>query len=77
MQDWKNHIEVVPEIMYGKPVIRGTRIPVDIILEKMSNGQTNQEIIRNYPDLNEEDLLACLSFVTSLLRKELIIPLSR
>jgi uncharacterized protein (DUF433 family) len=76
MKNWKNHIEVTPEIMYGKPVIRGTRIPVELILEKMSNGQQNKDIIKDFPDLKEEDLFACLSYATSLLKNEVIISLA-
>jgi uncharacterized protein (DUF433 family) len=76
MRKWEKHIEMNPEIMYGKPVIKGTRIPVDLILEKMSNGQNFQEISKDYPDLNEEDLYACLSYATSVLRNEITIPLA-
>ena len=76
MKNWKTQIEANPEIMYGKPVIRGTRIPVDILLEKMANGQNFQDIICDYPDLNVEDLYACLAYATSLLRNEVTIPLA-
>ncbi len=76
MKKWENHIEINPEIMYGKPVIKGTRIPVELILEKMSNGQTFRELSIDYPDLKEDDLYACLAYATSLLRNEVTIPLA-
>jgi uncharacterized protein (DUF433 family) len=76
MKNWKNHIEANPGIMYGKPVVKGTRIPVDLILEKMSNGQLKEDIIKDYPDLKEEDLLACLAYATSLVRNEVTISLA-
>lgn len=76
MKKWENYIEVNPEIMYGKPVIKGTRIPVELILEKMSNGQNFQEINKDYPDMKEDDLYACLAYATSLLRNEVTIPLA-
>lgn len=76
MQNWKNHFDANPEIRYGKPVIRGTCIRADMIPEKMSDGQPHQENIRDYPDLEKEDLLACLSHVTPLLRNETVIPLA-
>ena len=76
MKKWKNHIAINPEIMYGKPVIKGTRIPVELILEKMSNGQTFRELSKDYPDLKEDDLYACLAYATSLLRNEVTIPLA-
>lgn len=76
MVNWKNHIETNPGIMYGKPVIKGTRITVEVILEKMSNGQNFEDITGDYPDLEEEDLYACLSYATSMLRNEITIPLA-
>ena len=76
MKNWKNYIEINPEVMYGKPVIKGTRIPVDLILEKMSNGQQNQDIIKDFPDLKEEDLFACLAYATSFLRNEVTMSLA-
>ena len=76
MKNWKNHIEANPEILYGKPVIKGTRISVDLILEKMSCGQTFQEIIQSYPDLIEDDLYASLAYASSLIRNEVIKPLA-
>jgi uncharacterized protein (DUF433 family) len=76
MKKWEKHIEANPEIMYGKPVIKGTRIPVDMILEKMSNGMNIKIILNDYPDLTEDDLYACLAYATSVLRNEVTIPLA-
>ena len=76
MKKWEDNIEANPNILYGKPVIKGTRISVELLLEKMSNGQNFQEIIQNYPDLKEDDLFACLAYATSLLRNETTIPLA-
>lgn len=64
MKKWENHIEANPEIMYGKPVIKGTRIPVDIILKKMANGKNFQKINKDYPDINKEDFYACLNYIS-------------
>ena len=74
MKKWEDNIESNPNILYGKPVIKGTRIPVELLLEKMSNGQKFQEIIQNYPDLKEDDLFACMAYAASLLRNEITIP---
>ncbi len=76
MKNWTNHIEANPNILYGKPVIKGTRIPVDVLLEKMSNGQKFQEIIQSYPDLKEDDLYACLAYASSLIKNEISIPVA-
>ena len=75
MKDWKSHIEANPDILYGKPVIKGTRISVDLILEKMSCGESFQEIIQSYPDLKEDDLYASLAYASSLIRNEVTKPL--
>jgi uncharacterized protein (DUF433 family) len=76
MKKWENNIETNPEILYGKAIIKGTRIPVDLLLEKMSNGQSFQEILHGYPDLNEDDLYACLAYATSLIRNVIRLPLA-
>jgi len=76
MRKWENNIETNPDILYGKPVIKGTRIPVDLILEKMSSGQGFQEIIQSYPYLTDDDLYASLAYASSLIRNEVTKPLA-
>ena len=61
-------ITVNPEICHGKPVIRGLRYPVVNILELMASGMTNQEILEDYEDLEEDDLKACLLFAAKITR---------
>ncbi|MDZ7772068.1 MAG: DUF433 domain-containing protein [Balneolaceae bacterium] len=51
-----------PEICHGKPTIRGLRYPVDSMLELMASGMSHEEILEDYPDLEKEDLLACLEY---------------
>jgi uncharacterized protein (DUF433 family) len=58
---WPERIAVDPEILSGKSVIRGTRIAVELILELLAAGQSESEILSNYPGLVREDILACLS----------------
>ena len=55
-------IEVNPQIMMGKPVIKGTRIPVDIILRKLAHRIAVEEILRDYPRLTEEDIKAAVLY---------------
>ena len=76
MKNWNENIETNPNILYGKPVIKGTRIPVDLLLDKMSNRQKFQDIIQNYPDLEEDDLFACLAYAASRIRNEETITLA-
>lgn len=53
-------IEINPRIMVGKPVIKGTRITVELILEKLATGETIDDILGSYPHLTREQILACL-----------------
>jgi len=54
-------IVVDPEVLAGKPVIRGTRLAVEFILELLAAGQSENEILADYPGLTREDILACIS----------------
>lgn len=55
-----------PDICHGKPTIRGLRYPVDSMLDLMASGMSNEEILEDYPDLEKEDLLACLEYAARL-----------
>lgn len=57
-----DRIEIAPEVMLGKPVIRGTRITVEILLEKLAAGVGIEEILTDYPSLEREDVLAALAY---------------
>lgn len=70
MIDWKDHIELNPDIMYGKPVLIGTRIPVDLIIEKLSLGESIEDMIAAYPTINREKVLSCLAYAAALIRNE-------
>ena len=59
-------IVVDPEILAGKPVIRGTRLAAEFILELLAAGQSEQDILTDYPGLTPEDILACLSYANYL-----------
>lgn len=66
-------IEMNPEIMTGKPVIRGTRIPVELILRKLGAGMTAEEIIADHPRLSLEDIRAAQAFTADYLADEEIV----
>ena len=59
-----SRITVNPEICHGKPTIRNKRYTVDLILDLLSAGSTHAEILEDYPNLEEEDILACLAYAT-------------
>jgi uncharacterized protein (DUF433 family) len=63
--DYKLYIEVDTEVRFGKPVIKGTRITVYDVLQWMASGMTHQEILSDFPQLTEEQLLACLAFAAN------------
>jgi len=64
-----DRIVVDAEILAGKPVIRGTRLAVEFILELLAAGQSNGELLANYPGLTREDILACLSYASYLVHE--------
>jgi uncharacterized protein (DUF433 family) len=72
MIDWTLHIESNPDILYGKPVIKNTRIPVDLILEKLATGDTTEELIEAYPKLTRDDIAACLLFAADSIKNEVV-----
>jgi len=63
---WKDHIASDPEILHGKPRIKGTRIPVSLILGYLAAGQTAEEIIAEFPDLTRDQVAACLDYAREL-----------
>lgn len=75
--DWQTRIIVDPEILVGKPVIKGTRLAVEFIIDLLAQGWSTDEILRNYPGLTLEDIQACLSYASAALKTEKVyaIPL--
>ena len=65
-----DRVEVDPDIMAGKPVVKGTRIPVYVVLEMFEDGNSIQDILEAYPDLEEEDVRACLRYATKRVQRE-------
>ncbi|MHB8904701.1 MAG: DUF433 domain-containing protein [Melioribacteraceae bacterium] len=61
-----NRITINPQICHGKPVIRNLRYPVETILELLGSGMTIEQILKDYEDLEREDILACLNYATKL-----------
>ena len=65
-----NRIEVNTKIMFGKPVIRGSRLTVELILEKLANGSTEEQVIEAFPFLVTEDIKACLLYAAKIISLE-------
>ncbi len=67
------YISSDPAVLYGKPAIRGTRIGVDLILEKLSAGITIPQLLEAYPHLSEVQILACLAFAAEKIKNEVVL----
>ena len=75
--DLVNRIEINPKVMVGKPVIKGTRITVELILRQLAQGLTVAEILENYPHLTKKDIYAAIAYGASLVEGERVYPLAR
>jgi len=64
-----------PQILTGKPVVRGTRLAVEFIIDLLAQGWTEVDLVRNYPGLTAEDIRACLSYASEVLHAEKVYPL--
>ncbi len=73
--DWRDRVVVDPAGLSGKPVIRGTRIAVDFLVELLAEEWTREEILSSYPQLTSEDVQAALSYAAETLRSERVYPL--
>jgi len=63
--NYKEFIEVDPEVRFGKPVIKGTRITVYDVLQWLASGMTHEQIITDFPQINEKQILACLAYAAN------------
>ena len=71
-----SRIEINPQVMMGKPVIRGTRITVELILNKLSEGATESELLEDYPHLAPEDLRAAIAYGAASVAHEEVVLLA-
>ncbi|HAD13089.1 MAG TPA: hypothetical protein DCF33_11720 [Saprospirales bacterium] len=63
-----NRITIDPNVCFGKPTVRNMRYPVEMILDLLSAGMTTEEILQDYPDLEQSDILACLEFASRIVK---------
>ncbi|WP_310449992.1 DUF433 domain-containing protein [Sulfuritalea sp.] len=68
--NWKDHVVVDPKVLVGKPIIRGTRISVELLMDRLSDGWSMEQILESYPRVTRDDVLAAISFVTEVFREE-------
>ena len=72
---WEDRIVIDPTVLVGKPVVRGTRISVEWVVDLLAPGWSHEQILENYPHLTREDIQACLSYASELLHSEKVFPL--
>lgn len=74
--NWQDRITIDPKILLGKPVIKGTRIAVEFVIDLLAQGWSESEILRNYPGLTHEDIIACLRYAGETLHSEKVYPVN-
>lgn len=73
---WQDRITLNPAVLAGKPVIKGSRLAVEFIVGLLAQGWSEPDVLRNYPGITREDILACLAYAQERLAAERVYPLS-
>jgi uncharacterized protein (DUF433 family) len=74
-RDWQERIVVDPKVLVGKPLIRGTRLSVEFILDLLANDWTIEQVLSEYPQLVREDVMAVLKYAAEMAKEEKVYPL--
>ena len=74
--NWEDKIVIDPGVLVGKPVVKGTRLAVEFIVDLLAQGWSEAEILRNYPGIMHADVLACLAYAQDRLQDERVYPLN-
>ena len=74
--DWKARVVMDPEVHHGDPCVKGTRVPVSIIVGSIADGMGVEEVRAAYPQLSVEDIRAALAYAAEVVQREVIIPLA-
>ncbi len=69
---WQDHIIIDPKVLVGKPIIKGTRIAVEFIIDLLGRGWTQEQILAEYDHVTREDIQACLAYASDALKSERI-----
>lgn len=73
--DWRSRITIDPKVLVGKPIIRGTRISVELVIDLMGRGYSVEQILTQYDHVKAEDIQACLAYASEVLRSERVYAL--
>jgi uncharacterized protein (DUF433 family) len=77
VMDWRARIVADPNVLVGKPVIKGTRISVELVMDLLAAGYTPEQIRQQYDHLTPEDIQACLAYAGELIRSEQVFAIKR
>ncbi|MGI8896351.1 MAG: DUF433 domain-containing protein [Casimicrobiaceae bacterium] len=77
MVDWKKHIVVDPAILVGKPIIKGSRIAVELILDRLADGWSIDDILASYPNIGRDDVQAAITFAAELFKEETFVAVDK
>lgn len=72
--EWQSRIVINPSVLTGKPVIKGTRLAIEFIVDLLAHGWSEQDIISNYPGITRDNILACLAYASDVLREAKVDP---
>ena len=75
--NWQEHIASDTDVLPGKPTIVGTRISIELILELLSSGWSEKQILESYPGLTEQNLLAVFAYLKDCIQQELFFPIQK
>ena len=68
--DWRERIVIDPKVLVGKPVVKGTRIAVEFVVDLLARGWTTEQVLQEYDHLTAEDVRACLAYASEILKSE-------
>ena len=74
--DWQKRIAIDSAVLTGKPVIKGTRLAVEFIVDLLAQGWSETEILENYPGITLDDIRACLAYASAALQAEKVYPIN-
>ena len=74
--NWEGRIIIDPEILCGKPVVKGTRLAVEFVVDLLAQGWSAADVLKNYPGVTQDDILACLAYASAVLHAEKVYPVA-
>ena len=74
--NWEGRIVIDPEVICGKPVVKGTRLAVEFVVDLLAQGWTAADVLKNYPGVTQDDILACLAYASAVLHAEKVYPVA-